>query len=168
MSESESENLVGHMAEALQRSRIDGRPEYECLISMMLEPRSPTMWNSLALTYMINGEYDYAAEAIEKSLDLETGNGWTWRIWGALFQLMGESEEAERAFRMALELDPENLRAMHQLSLLYKKRNAWEEELLLLNKLVSMRSNEQRLWDQLSECLSNLRKKWLDSKRAIE
>ncbi len=47
-------------------------PEYACLRTMMLEPRNPTMWNSLALVYMMTGRLKDAQDAIERSLDLDS------------------------------------------------------------------------------------------------
>ncbi|MHA1939722.1 MAG: hypothetical protein ACW97O_16070, partial [Candidatus Thorarchaeota archaeon] len=53
--------------------------------SMLLEPKNSTFWNAFALVYMMNGDYGAAENAIERSLEIDTGVAWTWRIWGDLF-----------------------------------------------------------------------------------
>jgi len=161
MSESESDNLAGHMSEVLQRTQDDESPEVACLRSMMLEPENPTLWNALAIVHMMNGDLESAQEAIEKSLEIDTSIGWTWRIWGDYFRMSGDKIEAERAYRMAHDLDPSNVKVMKELVVLYQRRGALEEEMLLLNKLVSIKPNDQRLWDQLGQCLRFLCAKWL-------
>ncbi len=161
MSESESDNLTGHMNEVLQRTQADESPEHACLRSMMLEPENSTLWNALALVHMMNGDFSSAHDAIEKSMEIDTGNAWTWRIWGDLFRLTNDRTEAERAYRMSHELAPSNVVVMKELVKLYRRRGALEEEMLLLNKLVTISPNEQDLWDQLGSCLKALCAKWL-------
>jgi len=124
----EDGSILRHFQEAIERVEISKEQEsaieieYACLCSMMLEPRNPTMWNALALVYMMSDRTEEAEEAIERSLDIDTSNAWTWNIWGDLFQQQGRLMEAEHAYRMALELDPNDYNSFRNLAKLYSAR----------------------------------------------
>jgi Flp pilus assembly protein TadD len=123
---------------------------------MMLESRNPTFWNAFALVYMMNGDFNAAEDAIDQSLEIDTGVAWTWRIWGDLFIRMRRSGEAERAYRMSLELEPWNKHAMRQLSFLYIRRGAFPEAVEILSRLLLLTPNNQELWDSLTHCVNNV------------
>jgi predicted Zn-dependent protease len=123
--------------------------------SMLLEPKNPTFWNAFALVYMMNGDHDAAEHAIERSLEIDTGVAWTWRIWGDLFLRIGRTGEAERAYRMSLELKPWNIHSMQQLSLLYMRRGAFPEAIELISRLLLELPDNQKLWDLLTHCVNN-------------
>jgi len=153
------ENILGHFQEAIQRVERSEELksvigiEYACLRSMMLEPRNTTMWNALALVFIMSNCIQDAEEAIESSLDIDTSNAWTWTIWGDLLRKEGRLLEAERAFRMATELDPEDVHALRNLALLYLSRGALPEALDLLQKIIPIKPNDQDLWDAYSASL---------------
>jgi len=129
--------------------------ERDCLNSMMLEPKNPAFWNAFALVYMMNGEYDAAENAIDRSLEIDTGIAWTWRIWGDLFLRRGRTGESERAYRMSLELEPWSSHSMQQLSNLYMRRGAFPEAAELIGRLLLVTPNNQDLWDSLTHCIRN-------------
>jgi tetratricopeptide (TPR) repeat protein len=171
--ESENENLLGHLQEAMLRAsglaiervldeKLDhSQPidaEYACLMSMMLEPRNPTMWNALALVHMMSNRMAEAEEAIESSLDIDTSNSWTWKIWGDLLRQEGRWMEAERAYRMASELNPQDPYAIRHLALLCISRGAHPEAAELFELLIPFLPNDQELWDSYSACLRRMRK----------
>ena len=169
----EDENILGHFQEVLQRvsdsvhdraiqAELDDSQvidaEYACLRSMMLEPKNSTLWNSLALVYMMSSNPNEAEDAIEKSLDIDTSNSWTWAIWGDLLRQEGRVVESERAYTMAVELDPNNEHALRQLVFINDARKAHPETLGLLESLIPIASDDQVLWDIYSECLRRLKK----------
>lgn len=172
MSESdiEDENILGHFQELLRvsgsvhdraiQAELDEsqviEAEYACLRSMMLEPKNSTLWNSLALVYMMSSSPNEAKDAIEKSLDIDTSNSWTWAIWGDLLRQEGRVVEAERAYRMAVELDPKNEHALRQLVFILDARESYPETLRLLETLIPIVSFDQELWDIYSDCLRRL------------
>ncbi|MFW9911373.1 MAG: tetratricopeptide repeat protein [Candidatus Thorarchaeota archaeon] len=123
--------------------------------SMLLEPKNPSFWNAFALVYMMNGDYEAAENAIDSSLEIDTGIAWTWRIWGDLFLRMGRSGEAERAYRMSLELESWNAHSMRQISILYMQRGAFPEAAKLISRLLLTTPNNQDLWDSLTHCVRN-------------
>lgn len=120
-SETEEENILGHLHAAmkmvtaahhenvgLSTTGASMEPEYACLRTMMLEPQNPTMWNSMALVYLMTGRYEDAQDAIERSLDLDSSIAWTWSIWSELLSLVGNEKESKRAYRMAIEMGSSN------------------------------------------------------------
>jgi len=160
--EIDDENILGHFQEAIQRvERTEELKsvigiEYACLRSMMLEPQNTTMWNALALVYMMSNRVEDAEEAIERSLDIDTSNAWTWTIWGDLLRREGRLLDAERAYRMATELDTKDVCALRHLALLYLARGALPEAIELLQRLIPVLPNDQELWDTYSTCLRRL------------
>jgi len=163
-SDVEDENILGHFQEAIQRVEVSEEPksaigvEYACLRSMMLEPQNATMWNSLALVYMMSDRAQEAEEAIERSLDINTSNSWTWTIWGDLLRQEGRLEDSERAYRMATELDPNDIHALRYLAILSSERGADPEAVDMFQMLIHFTPNDQELWDAYTECLRRLTK----------
>ncbi|MFW9835699.1 MAG: tetratricopeptide repeat protein [Candidatus Thorarchaeota archaeon] len=161
--EIEDENILGHFQEAIHRTEDSDEDklaigiEYACLRSMMLEPQNTTMWNALALVYMMSDRMHEAEEAIVRSLDIDTSNAWTWTIWGDLLRQNGDSTEAERAYRMATELDPREVPALRHLALLYLERGALFEAFDLLQMIIPITPNDQELWDTYSGCLRRMK-----------
>ena len=162
--EIDDENILGHFQEAIQRIEVSEElksaigVEYACLRSMMLEPKNTTMWNALALVYMMSNCTEEAEEAIERSLDINTSNAWTWTIWGDLLRHEGRLEDAERAYRMATELEPKYTHALRHLTMLYLSRGALPEALDLLQRVITIIPNDQDLWDTYSTCLQRMKK----------
>jgi tetratricopeptide (TPR) repeat protein len=162
--EIDDENILGHFQEAIQRverseeSKSAMGIEYACLRSMMLEPRNPTMWNALALVYMMSDRAQEAEEAIESSLDLDTSNAWTWTIWGDLLRQEGRLVDAERTYRMAAELNPNDTHVLRHLAILYSARGAYPEAVNLFESLIPLMPNDQESWDAYSACLRRLKR----------
>ena len=163
-SSADDENLLCHLQAAMQMVTInhvenrglsitDGiTPEYACLRAMMLEPQSPTMWNSLALVYLMTGQYEDAQDAIERSLDFDSSISWTWSIWGDLLAQIGNEVESERAYRMAMELGSIESHVLNQLVRYFFKRKNYSETLGLLEILIPQCLEDQSLWDLYTEC----------------
>ena len=172
-SEIEEENIPGHLQSAIEmvaaiyheNSGIsEGEklpPEYACLRSMMLEPQNPTMWNSMALVYMMTGRTLDAQDAILRSLDLDSSIAWTWSIWGDLLGLVGNEVESERAYRMAVEMGSDEPHVLNQLVGYFYKRKNHAEALGLLEMLIPQCPDDQSLWDLYTDCIArNKRLLW--------
>lgn len=168
-SDIEEQNILGHLQAMMQMVSISLHrqnglpnglqglePEYACLRSMMLEPQNPTMWNALALVYMMTNRYDDAEDAIERSLELDTSIAWTWSIWGDLLGLVGDEEESGRAYRMAVELGSDEPHVLHHLIRYYAMRGYHPEALSLLEQLIPQYPERQSLWDVYTECFKHL------------
>lgn len=165
-SQIEEEKILCHLQSAMElatsanqdkkgispRSKIS--PEYACLRSMMLDPQNPTMWNSMALVYLMTGRLTDAQDAIERSLDLDSSNAWTWSIWGDLLSLKGNNLESERAYRMAVEMGSSDPHILRQLLRFFSNRGNNPEALRLLEELLPQCPDDQSLWDLYTECIS--------------
>ena len=171
--DSENENLLGHFQEAMLRAsglaiervldeKLDDTQtidaEYACLMSMMLEPKNPTMWNALAVVQMVTSKPEDAEDSIIQSLEIDTSNSWTWTIWGDLLKNEDRIIESERAYRMAVELNPVNEHALRQLVFITESREAHPETLKLLETLLPQQPEDQLLWDIYSKCLRRMTK----------
>ena len=156
MSRSNSSNMDAESTTGLNLELDEVSAERAWINSMLLEPKNPTFWNAFALAYMMNGDIDAAETAIERSLEIDTGIAWTWRIWGDLFLRLGKTGEAERTYRMSLELKPWNTHSMQQLSRLYMLRGAFPEAVELISRLLLVLPNNQDLWDSLTHCITNM------------
>ncbi|TFG31018.1 hypothetical protein EU528_07245 [Candidatus Thorarchaeota archaeon] len=167
-SEIEEENILGHLHAAMKMATkathenpgismdVTIAPEYACLRTMMLEPQNPTMWNSMALVYLMTGRYEDAQDAIERSLDLDSGIAWTWSIWGDLLAQIGDELESERAYRMAMELGSIEPHVLNQLVRYFFKRKNYSETLELLEILIPQNLEDQSLWDLYTACFSRV------------
>lgn len=129
-------------------------PEYACLRTMMLDPQNPTMWNSMALVYMMTSRYDDAQDAIERSLDLDSSIAWTWSIWGDLLALVGNEVESERAYRMAVEMGSTEPHILNRLVGYFYKRRNHVDALGLLVMLIPQCPDDQSLWDLYTDCFT--------------
>ena len=129
--------------------------EHHYLHHVMLEPNNPTRWNTLALVYMLTGCIAKAEDAIRKSLDLNTGIASTWRLWGDILMIAGKPADAERAFHLSLELEPNDSHGLYCLSILYRNRGAYSEAMDMLCQLIAIEPNNQFVWDCFAEYLSD-------------
>jgi len=180
-SDIEEQYILGHLQAMMQMVSISLHrqnglpdnlqgldPEYACLRSMMLEPQNPTMWNALALVYMMTNRYDDAADAIERSLEFDTSIAWTWSIWGDLLGLIGDEDESERAYRMAVELGSDEPHVLWYLIRCYVRRGYHPEALVLLEQLIPQYPEKQSLWDIYTECFQRLNQSIHESDTAKE
>ena len=145
-----------HEKEGVTNTLQGLEPEYACLRSMMLEPQNPTMWNALALVYLMTNRYDDARDAVERSLDLDTSIAWTWSIWGDLLSLLGDEIESLRAYRMAAELGSDEPHILQNLIHHYMYRGYNPETLRLLEQLIPQCPDDQSLWDIYTECYQRI------------
>ena len=78
----------------------------ETLNKHMLDvnPKSPTILNSLARTYMLKLDFDKAFECLEKSLEIDPNSGGTHIFLAAAYQLVEKEAEAVAMYKKALEL----------------------------------------------------------------
>jgi tetratricopeptide (TPR) repeat protein len=170
MSESDFDerNILGHLQAVMQMVSISAyeregiingfrgmEPEYACLRSMMLEPQNPTMWNALAIVYIMTDRYDDARDALERSLDLDTSIAWTWSIWGDFLSLLGDEIESVRAYRMASELGSDEPHVLQKLVHHNAERGYSLETISLLEQLIPQFPDDQSLWDIYTECFQH-------------
>ncbi|MBD3407608.1 MAG: hypothetical protein GF411_15940 [Candidatus Lokiarchaeota archaeon] len=82
-----------------QKSFSGIRNKFEELdILFEFNPLNPISWNALAVVYILTERIQQSEEVICYSLELDSGNYLTWRIWGKLLHHIGKNREAENAF----------------------------------------------------------------------
>ena len=95
------------------------------------------------------GEAARALELLRDFLCEEPDNVRALNDLGAVLMAKGEGEEAEAAFRRALELAPSREISLN-LSLALAARNKWEEAAELAKKLLAENQNDPKLWALLA------------------
>ncbi len=70
--------------------------------ALRLEPANPVTRNNLAVVYVLTSQSDQALSLFEKTL----GPAAAWNNLGYILMTQGKKEQAEKAFRRALELNP--------------------------------------------------------------
>jgi Zn-dependent protease with chaperone function len=91
-------------------------------------------------------------------LEKEAGNSDAWYLMGTMALEKGDLQEAEKALRRSIELDPQNPEALNNLSWLYSTANDQkfrrpEEALELALKAAQLRPDEPHILDTLAEAL---------------
>lgn len=82
----------------------------------------------------------YLNDYINELLKIEPDNSDNWILYGNLKNMEGDKKEAEKAFRKAVELNPENVEAYYQLAILVGNKNMKEAE-KYFNKIIEIDSN---------------------------
>jgi Flp pilus assembly protein TadD len=90
-----------------------------------------------------------AVAALHKAIELNPNEGRSHALLGQFQLADGYAEAASREWRTALEIEPDNLTALYQLALLYRKQGKTDEARRLLDTFqrakASQRSDEQSL-----------------------
>ncbi len=96
-----------------------------------LDPKSARAWDSLGLAYDMQGHSDDALQALEQGARFnrqqEHPSAWPPHDLGALLLRMGQTKQAEAAFREALQSDPQMEQAHYHLGRALEKDGADEE-----------------------------------------
>jgi tetratricopeptide (TPR) repeat protein len=79
----------------------------------------PAALNNLAWLALERGEADEALELVQRSLSSSDNTAYAWHTLGVILAKQGRREEAERAFRRAIDLAPTGLDARVDLVLLH-------------------------------------------------
>ncbi len=118
--------------------------------------KDPVVWNSLALVYLMSGEIERAQDAIQRSLEIDTSISATWGLWGRILECANDCKNAERAYRMAVELEPESTEARYRIALLRMHRQDLVGAMDDLSRILEISPSDQRIWDSVTECSAAL------------
>jgi len=89
------------------------------------------------------GECVAAAQLLSEAI-ADTPSAILWNDWAAVQASMGQLQDAERGFRMALQFDPLSVQAMENLGALLFSRECYAEAALLLRQVLPAASAEKR------------------------
>jgi predicted Zn-dependent protease len=96
------------LAAVLEANELDQPAEAAWLAYTALAPQEPRGWYHLAIVRERRGEAEGALNAVRRTLELADGYGPAHARLGRLHLDAGRLEEAEAAFRRALELEPDS------------------------------------------------------------
>ena len=85
---------------------------------LRLDPKNPSLWYNLAMTYRAMGDLKKAKLALINSLEAAPYDAETLSSLGVVFHEMGEDIQAELCLLIALEIDPCNGEAWNNLGVL--------------------------------------------------
>lgn len=118
--------------------------------------KDPIVWNSLALVYLMSGDIDRAKDAIQKSLEIDTSISTTWGLWGRILECADDRTNAERAYRMAAELQPDSADVLYRMALLKMQRQDLVGAIEDFSRVLEHSPSDQRVWDHLTACSAAL------------
>jgi tetratricopeptide (TPR) repeat protein len=84
--------------------------------TVMEEPRSLLGWNNLGKAYMERKRYDLAAQAYDKTVELDPDGAENYRNLGIALSLMGDYKKAKPAYEKAIELAPGDMGSRNNLA----------------------------------------------------
>ncbi|PHV13001.1 type IV pilus biogenesis/stability protein PilW [Chitinimonas sp. BJB300] len=88
----------------------------------------PRLRTELAAGYYARGQYDVALQEIDKALDADSRYPTAYYVQGLVYSDLREFDKADKSFRRAISLDPEEPNANHNYAwFLCSKRKAYRE-----------------------------------------
>jgi tetratricopeptide (TPR) repeat protein len=106
-----------------------------CVVAL---PRSAEAWRSLGLVRFARRQFDDAASALERSLELEPSHPQACKMLGRVQTARAQPALAERAFVEAARLDPKDAEARYLLGRLYQSQDRLVEAARLLREAVAL------------------------------
>lgn len=104
---------------------------------LMQEPENDYLWSYLGETYLRQGKYDLARQALDRYLQYKPGDPFGFTILGQLDQLNGDLPGATDHFKHALELEPGFAPARLALARSEVLLDRWDDAERLLRALVT-------------------------------
>ncbi|MCG8591752.1 MAG: tetratricopeptide repeat protein [Proteobacteria bacterium] len=110
-----------------------------------LRPNHPEILQSLLTVEQRLGDITAAAERINAAVREDPVNGRLVQLQGMVALVRRDADGAERAFKRATELDPDDMQAYEQLATLYRLTGRLQETIETYKKALEVRPNEGRL-----------------------
>lgn len=119
--------------------------ERGCFIAIELHHESPEVYYESALTQAAKGDMERAAQDLKAAIRLDPSNGGYQRELGMALNYLNLIDDADKAFREALRLDPGDLDSAYQLAYLNAARkNGDEAKKFIMHILESRREHPKR------------------------
>ncbi len=115
---------------------------------------------SIAGTLAVHGLHEEARALLLPFVN-EHGTYWTYDVMGAIFHKLGDDVQAERLFKSAIGLDPENAQAYFELGYAYKDMGRYEDAIAMFKKTLQYRP----IFPEMDEQIALLQGKILASSR---
>ncbi|MEJ2384217.1 MAG: tetratricopeptide repeat protein [Xanthomonadales bacterium] len=115
--------------------------------ALELDPTLAEAWNTKAMLYAEEKEFEKSAAAIRKALELNPNSADAWAGYWNYLLLIDEKEAALDAIRKAVELDPESSRYQASLARQLFDLGRAEEAIYVLKENVRRHMQYWQLWD---------------------
>jgi tetratricopeptide (TPR) repeat protein len=93
---------------------------------------------AIAGTLSVHGLHQEARNLLLPFIEHD-GTYWTYDVMGAIFHKLGDDRQAERLFKSAIALDPENAQAYFELGYAYKDMGRYEDAIAMFRKALQYR-----------------------------
>jgi tetratricopeptide (TPR) repeat protein len=138
----------------------------ECLESVARRlPKYPDAWFNLGVCHFALRDFDQAACALARAVQLEDGDVDAWRLLGHVELRRGNYEAARSACQNGLEQQPLNLDLMHLLSIVERARGQYDACERICKRLLQLDPNYAQAWYLLAWLYAKTDK--LDQARAL-
>jgi tetratricopeptide (TPR) repeat protein len=121
------------------------REDIEKLESLYAENPEGRIFTHLAEAYRKAGELDRATEVLEAGIERHPEYSSAHVVYGRVLRDLGKPEEARRAFRRVLELDPHNLVAIRALGDLARSAGQQDDALGYYNQILEMEPADEEV-----------------------
>lgn len=127
--------LISACAATDEPEKIEYIPPEQVVLDRSAKDRAKTL-TELGLAYYNLGKYQYARENLDRSLAIDDKNATTYQIYALIKQRSNKIEEAERYFKKALKLEPENYDILTAYAVFLYEQNRHAEALLEFTRIV--------------------------------
>ena len=124
---------------------------YHLIAEMRLSPDNPNVLISIATMFIQIQQFDYALNCLLRAGDIATKNASIYYYLGVVSTLKENFEDAAHFFRESLEIDPENIKTLQNLSTVYFTMGMLEQAEETINRITSMKKEDT--------CTKNLKRK---------
>jgi tetratricopeptide (TPR) repeat protein len=128
--------------------------------AIRLRPDEPSPHQSLAETYLLQGDFRTAEQEIHKALELDREASYIWRTLGDLHRQKEEYVEAAEAYRKSVEHNPRNSRAWDGLAKAVRDAGGGDidTQISAYQRAVEIRDDEPWGWNQLGDAYFQARR----------
>ena len=139
----------------LRHYQLTRRPEYvslseqHCQRALELDTLSARPWLALAILHSQTGKGEQAIGEFRQALDREPRNGEAYREMAMAFTRLNRIDEAEQAYKKAIEILPDAFLSHGYYGWFLAGRNRFPEAEASLNRALAMAPDNARIWSNL-------------------
>ncbi|WP_297421918.1 tetratricopeptide repeat protein [Clostridium sp.] len=124
---------------------------------LRLDPENPTVNNAMGEIYETLNDYDKALEHFTKQLEIEK-SAYYYLNRGLFYARNEKFEEAEKDYRCAIELEPENPYPYNNLAYLYERKNEHEKAIPYYKKAIEVDNakDDMRFYKNITACYKKI------------
>ncbi|MBE0460926.1 MAG: tetratricopeptide repeat protein [Candidatus Aminicenantes bacterium] len=113
-------------------------------------PNFPDAFNKLGFAYETAGEFDKAAIAYQRFVEINPGPAWTGlNQLGSVYVKLGHYDKAIEAFQKVIVTNPSDLKANYNLAYSYDMTDQHEQAVVFYRKLIQLNPNDAQVYFNL-------------------